>query len=536
MAATFSEQASRRETAEANEASPVSAAPVMARGGFLSVSPAAAGVTVSLAVVFCYFVFLPLWHTDLWGHLSYGRYLYRTAALPETEPLMPLSEGVSFVDTAWLCQLLGYETIRLFGVAGIQYLHAVGVTFCLTLVAWRVWSRTRSALFALLSVALFLWVGWQHLAVVRPQLAGLVCFSILFALLSPRRWSKINWAAVPLLFAVWANLHGSFLVGLAVLGACCVGRGCDVLRRTDKFSNAVSNRGFRRYLLLCELAAAAVLLNPYGIGLYAEVWTISGNANLSDIVEWEPLTLRMKQGQAAALVALALVMVFRVSPRRVRVAEILLLAGLGGAALWTSRMIIWWAPVAGYFVALHGHAAWQAARKKRSNANPAVRRGLWLGVSAVAVVMAVAAKPLEPVFRGGRENVARVRLSADTPVAAVRHLRENPPIGQIFNSYEWGDYLIWAGPPDAKVFVASHAHLVPREVWQSYMQVMNMSTGWEDVLARFGANTVLIEKQRRRGLVARLRDHDDWQISFEDNQAIVFRRTVPIGTLAYQDG
>ena len=97
----------------------------MARAGFLSVSPAAAGVTVSLAVVFCYFVFLPLWHTDLWGHLSYGRYLHRTVALPETEPLMPLSEGVSFVDTAWLCQLLGYETIRLFGALGLQYLHAM---------------------------------------------------------------------------------------------------------------------------------------------------------------------------------------------------------------------------------------------------------------------------------------------------------------------------------------------------------------------------------------------------------------------------
>ena len=70
--------------------------PLMARDGLLSVSPAAAGVTVSLSVVFCYFLFLPLWHTDLWGHLSYGRYLHQTTTLPETEPLMPLSEGVSF--------------------------------------------------------------------------------------------------------------------------------------------------------------------------------------------------------------------------------------------------------------------------------------------------------------------------------------------------------------------------------------------------------------------------------------------------------
>jgi hypothetical protein len=499
---------------------------------WISTTPAATLIVAALAIVFVYHVFLPLWHTDLWGHLSYGRFIHRTGSLPATEPLMPLSEGVAFVGTAWLSQVLGFVTMNSFGAVGIQFLYAAGVTLCAALLAWRVWLRSRSAPFVLLAMGLFLWVGWQHLAIVRPQLAGLACFVTLFVLLTARRWSRANWIIVPVLFALWANLHGSFLVGLAMLGAFCIGRGCDVLRRTDRFAAVIGDRESRRFLLLTELAAVAVLVNPYGIGLYSSIFAVSGNLNLTDIVEWEPMTLRLKHGQAAAIVSLVLVMLYRVSPRRVRVAEILLLAGLGAAACWTSRMIIWWAPVAAYFVALHGSASWKrAARKKPPSVNLLRPHLLWTCISLSVVALVVSAKFCEPALRGqgGRENLNRSRLSADTPVRAVKHLREFPPTGQVFNSYELGDYLLWAGPPRVPVFVASHAHLVPREVWQSYMQVMNLSINWDDALARFGVNTILIEKERRRGLVSRLRADDNWQMTYEDDLAVVFRRVVPIG-------
>ena len=75
-------------------------------------------------------------------------------------------------------------------------------------------------------------------------------------------------------------------------------------------------------------------MNPYGINLYGEVLTFSSNENLTSLVEWEPLTLRMKQGRAAAVAALTIIVAYRISPRRISMTEILLLAGLGlGAPL-----------------------------------------------------------------------------------------------------------------------------------------------------------------------------------------------------------
>src|SRR5579872_3865066 len=64
-----------------------------------------AGFVALVGAVFWIYSYQRLHHTDLWGHLAYGRLLCATRALPATEPLMPLSQGMPFVDTAWLAQV-----------------------------------------------------------------------------------------------------------------------------------------------------------------------------------------------------------------------------------------------------------------------------------------------------------------------------------------------------------------------------------------------------------------------------------------------
>ena len=58
--------------------------------------------TAVIGLVYLALSYQPLWHTDLWGHLGYGRWIWEHGRLPETEPLMPLAEGMAFIDSAWL--------------------------------------------------------------------------------------------------------------------------------------------------------------------------------------------------------------------------------------------------------------------------------------------------------------------------------------------------------------------------------------------------------------------------------------------------
>ncbi len=70
----------------------------------------------------------------------------------------------------------------------------------------------------------------------------------------------------------------------------------------------------------------------------------------------------------------------------------------------------------------------------------------------------------------GPKAAAKSPHAANTPVGAAAHLVKNPPVGQIFNTYEWGDYLGFAGPRGMKVFVNSHAHLVHPDIWKHYLR------------------------------------------------------------------
>lgn len=483
-----------------------------------------AALTAVVGITFLLAAYQPLWHTDLWGHLAYGQHLWKTGAFPDTEPLMPLASGVPFVDTAWLSQLIAYGAHESLGVEALRFLYAAAVAVCLGLLLGQCYRRTRHVVWSLLGCGAFAWVGWQHLVIVRPQLAGLACFLGLLVLLTSHRHARVWWVAVPVLFAVWANLHGSFPVGLATLAAFCLGRAVDVFRRTRRLSFVFRDDYVRRYFLLIELAAVAVLMNPYGWRLYAAVLSIPGNANLSDLVEWNPLHLRMRQGQAAAAIALALMFLYRLSPRRVSAAEVLLLLGLGGAALWTSRLIVWWAPVAGYCLALHGWAVWRQRRSLPLSPRPSPRSGKWAVVTVGLVWICFAYTPFAGKLLHGRETEFEKIVARQTPVGAAEYLRENPPQGQVFNTYEWGDYLLWAGPPQLQVFVASHAHLVPRDVWRDYMGVIGGRAGWEETLGRYGVNTIVLDYRYREGLIRRLKREEGWRLAYDDERGAVFER------------
>jgi hypothetical protein len=493
------------------------------------------GFTFLIGLTYFFFDRLqPIAHTDVWGHLAYGRLLWESGALPSTEPLMPLSHGVPFVNSAWLSQLIAYAGYLVVGKAAITFLFAFCVAAAMAVLTRRIYSYTNSVMFALGGFALTLWVEYQQLGIQRPQIVGFLFFAILLSTLLRREWSSKNWVVVPIMFALWANMHGSFVVGLGLLGCFAIGRGVDLIRRTGKAASLLRDNKLRRLVLLTELGAVAALLNPYGLSLYAEVLSFGSNPNLQSIIEWKSLHIGLAQGQAAAVAGLILFMVYRISPRRVSTAEVLTLAIFGAAALWTSRMLVWWGPLAGCFAAIHAGAAWRKWQGGEVSPEPASRASLWtivtMGIMFIffelshigTVTLAMAAgKDIEKV-------TDQVPVSRLTPTAAAGYLKEHPPEGLVFCTYEWGDYLMWAGPKDMKVFVASHCHLVPEDVWNDYMGIIEMRGSWLAMLKRYGINTVIIDEEYREPMVMRLHEEEEWKLLFRQDGQAIFERVNPI--------
>jgi len=493
---------------------------------------------VSFLCVVYFVLNIPLiWHTDVWGHLAYGRQITAAKSLPTTEPLMALSEGVRFLDTAWLTQVAAFAAYEQFGVLSLTFMYSVSITACIGLLVWRVYKRTESVFFSLLAFGAFTAVNWMQLAIIRPQLAGMLCFMALFVLLTSKQIGWFQWLGVPIVFALWANMHGSFPAGILLLACFFFGRAIDVFRKTRKPFAFLKDGQTWRYFALLELGIFAALINPYGFGIYPEVLGFAAQGNLGDLFEWGPLNLRMIQGRWAAVAAMALIVAYRYTPRRVSATELLMLVGLGAMALWTSRMILWWAPVAAFWLAIHGAAALNRRRRRIQDLTAMLgddesaqpnRSGLMTVVVLGVIWISFGfSKFGYRVIHNKQPEFERV-VSQYTPVGAVEYLKKNPPVGQVFNTYEWGDYLMWAGPKDMKVFVASHVQYIPAEVWNHYIRVINLSDGYSDILDKYSVNTMVLDSRRRSRLIAKMKRADGWYLRYEDGRSAIFTRVKPI--------
>jgi len=496
-------------------------------------SSRAALLTTMVGIVYFFFCLKPLHHTDLWGHLAYGQWIV-SEGIPTTEPLMPLAKGMPWIDTAWLSQVILYGTSYQFGVAGLQGLYALTVACCAACVVALAYRQTQSTLASVVSLALFLWIDWFQLGVARPQLAALAIFLLITVRTIDRAPSRFDWWGVPLLMAAWGNLHGSFLLGLVWLVVIAVGRAIDLVSRTGTLRSLSHDRRALSWLLIAQLSAVAVLANPYGWGLYAEVFRVTGNANLTALTEWQALTIRSLPGQIFMMIAVCLMLVYPLTPRRVRAWEPLVLIGLGLASLWSLRFMVWWAPVASLLLVVHATAVLR--RGKIAWPTVTTISGKWTVVTIGVIWIFFAYSPFGMRLIHHREPNLEKVLGPDTPLTAAAWLREHPPTGQIFNSYEWGDYLLWAGPPNLQVFVDSHAHLVPREVWQHYLQIVEQGTGWTDTLDKYSVNTIVLDTHFRGDLIKQLKKETQWKLRFEDKTAAIFTRVESAASLKDESG
>src|SRR5262249_5596052 len=197
---------------------------------------------------------------DSWMTLGAGREIV-AHGLPRHETLTTMAMGRDWTDQQWLAQLIFYGLDALGGLRIALLVNAalVTTTFALGVAAAR--QRGASArttlLVATIAVIVAPW-SWQ----LRAQALALPLFIIVLALGASdvRNPRARTFLGLPLI-VLWANLHGSVLVGAGILSLAGVyGLGARVLRR----------RGAPPPLRSAALAVApwaCLLLSPYHVHL-----------------------------------------------------------------------------------------------------------------------------------------------------------------------------------------------------------------------------------------------------------------------------
>jgi hypothetical protein len=438
----------------------------------------------------------PLLAEDTWWHLAIGRVYAASGPWLASDPFLYTAPGPP-APAAWASDVALYAVQRAAGFTGLRALHALLVAAILA-AAWRALHRaSRSRTFASLGTAAFAALAAYRLFQLRPELATILATLALAGALvrEPRTApTRAQIAGVAVLFAIWANLHGGFVLGLALLGAATLGA-----------LAAPVARARARGLAVAWLAAfAGSLVNPLGLrahGLYLAAG--SATPELSMIVdEWAPLRLFALPvaNRPPSLASWAIVwalwlatpialLLYARARRAGRASHPLDPALLAVAA---AGLV---APLAAVRLAWLGIAPLLAiGQASRALAGSARRAGAWVGAAA-AVLLAVAFARVGdwPVISSGIELAVYARPYPPEKFYAhpVWFLRDAGLEGRLWNDYLSGNFLAYWLAPQLRGFVNGSLNVPPALIGDGAAIRARIGTGGEtfaELLDRHGVD------------------------------------------------
>jgi len=431
---------------------------------------------------------------ELWS-MAAGQWMLAHHAFVGLDPFSYTEAHRRWVTDEWGSEVALAGLAWLFGSAAYDVYAIVLGALCLGSCA--AYARAVGARGGrVVSIVLLLALGLAgSLASDRGLDFSLVWFPLELLVLTKARDDPRWLWGLPPLFVLWANTHGSVLLGLAVLGvelAWALAPARLVVRL-----RALHPSPWRGALgLALAASAAAACVNPYGPGLLAYDLDVARNPQIaSSISEWASPDFHQFMVVLVYCVPLA-VFVACVHARRVPALEGTLAALLFVEALRTQRLVVYLMVVAaGLAAALPQRPAW----------GPAARR--WAGGALVVLAVVVVAAPAVPAGT----------VSPALPVQAFDDLRAHP--GRIFTEYAWGDYSI---ARHRATFVDGRTDLFEGKVLDEFFAVSDLARDPDPVLSAYQVSYVVWAPGT--ALAVYLAHDPRWRLVDRTPVALVFAR------------
>jgi len=454
----------------------------------------------------------PAVDNDLWFHLRTARWMLDHHAWVGADPFTHTRPDVVRVQTDWLSQLGYYGVWRWTGLAGVAIAVAGVATTAMVVLYRALPGSTRLRAGVVVLTAATSSIFWSA----RPQMITFLGTALTIALwLHWRRRpeQRFLWWLVPG-FLVWVNAHGGVIYGVLILFGVVGGEVVALgLRRAPLPIPAL-----RRLLAVTASCLAVLAVNPSGWRVYGLAFHQVA-ASTQFVQEYQPPSL----GDPTALpffvmlAGTAVLLVWRW--RDWNPVELFLVAGGAAFAVQYTRSVPFFAVLAAPALARNlsavrsgGPATVTVTDRRR--ADP----GLVVTVAVVAVFLV-----LTSTARLAPEQTNTL-VAAEFPVAAVAWLETEQPAGELFNTFEWGGYVMWEAP-DYRVSVDGRT-----DVYDEYLDVyddtIRARAGWQGELDREGIGTVLVDPGLP--LTAALRADASWRVAYEDPVAVAFTRIGPV--------
>ncbi|HEX5386793.1 MAG TPA: hypothetical protein VFW66_08855 [Gemmatimonadales bacterium] len=466
---------------------------------------------------------------DVARHLRHGLTMLDQHALIHADPFSFTRPGAPFLGFEYGSQLVLALAHRAGGLAGVAIFAGLLLGAVYALLAAFLLRRGVDPVLTFLVTMASVVLGSGHW-LARPHLFTFLGIVLLLGLLEPR-FKRNVWLGLPL-FAVWANLHGGWLLGLIVIGVYAAGAALETLTANSPSARARWIRETRSLCLLLGLGAIATLLNPHGLALAGHVAGFFADPYIvNNTAEFQSPNFHEPWARAFLLVLLVLLGALALTRRRPTWPRLLLIAAGVGLALVSRRNIPIFALTALPVAALHLAPEWAALpdpRAFRANFARSARQAVsWPWITATAAAMAALG------FSHGRIGNAQVvgdSFSARLfPTAVVARARRDGETGRLFTDFSWGGYILYAWP-EQKVFIDGGTDFYGPGLLEEYQRIMRLDPGWRERLDHWRIDLLLLKP--RSALAHEAMRDGDWQLVDCDSVGALLRRRAAPDTAA----
>jgi hypothetical protein len=409
---------------------------------------------------------------DYFWHITVGQRIL-DSGIPSTDPYSFTWNGQPWTPHEWLGEVLMVVIQKLVGAGGTLLVFGLVGIATLACIAWMLARRGARTLAIAAPVVLATGILAPFLTV-RPQAISWLLIAFLLVWLDALRPERHRLAlGLPVLFGVWANIHGLWVVGLGVLAVYTV----FTLAGQTPMSVA---RG--RMLVVAALSALATMLTPAGPAgiLYPLRYIDAGDWGLANIQEWQSPDFHNPAHWAFLILILALI----ANGGRRAPTWLVALSWIGVAAgLMSIRNIPIAAVLAAPTLGIGLESRFAGPPRQRPARMAVARRAMEIVVAVVVVVVAFA------VSSGGGATVR----NDDYPAAAVDVLLDEAPDARVFAEYGWGGYVISrVSPAGGLVFVDGRNDMYAQQILEDYSAIRGADPGWPEIVQRYGVEAILV--------------------------------------------
>lgn len=500
---------------------------------------------------------LPLADADIGWHIRTGEQILITHTLPRTDPYSSTMHGQPWFAWEWLYDLLLGILHHVGGLNGVVWLCAVIVASTFTILLSQLLKRGAGLPLAIVLMLLAECAATIHLFA-RPHIVSWLFVLLWFIALE--RWeqgsaarrlyptqanNRLEWATswfFPVSMLFWVNLHGAWILGLALLAIYILASVVESWRSHDAFAALTAAQRARMMAWSWAASAMATLVNPFGWRLHAHVYGYLADRYLmSRIAEFRSPNFHFWPARCFGIILALTVFALASRRRSLRLSHLLVLLLAVYAGLLSARNL----PVSSMLLVLvigpilwenfaslaTGPGAWEGLRTRvagvvefsdRMGVQELQLRGhLWPIVCALAALVLC----LQGGRLGPRQLIHAQFDPKSVPVAAADFLQKEASAEPVLSTDTWGGYLIYRLYPQRQVVIDDRHDLYGADRVRQLLVLLQGEPGWRQALDNLQVRTVLLPADST--LASLLRQlPQEWAPTYEDEVAVVFERRV----------